>query len=53
MVLDSWFSNSRDGSGGGNVRGIIFDSKSGNGNSRPSAVMAVLKRQWWQREGID
>ncbi len=53
MVLDSWLPNSGNGSGGGNVRGIIFDSKSGNGSSRPSAAMAVLKWQRWQREGID
>ncbi len=53
MVLDSWLSDSSNGSGGGNVRGIIFDSKSGNGSSRPLAAMAVLKRRRWLREGID
>ncbi len=53
MVLDSWLSNSGDGSGGGNVRDIIFDSKSGDGSSWLLAVMAVLKRRQWQREGID
>ncbi len=53
MVLDSWLSNSGNGSGSGDVRGIIFDSKSGDGSSRPLTVMAVLKRRRWQREGID
>jgi hypothetical protein len=52
-VLDSWLSNSGDGSDGGDVRGIIFDSKSGNGSSWPSAAMAVLKWWRWRREGID
>ncbi len=53
MVLDSWLSDSGNGSGGGDVRGIIFNSKSGDGSSRPLAAMAVLKRRRWQREGID
>jgi hypothetical protein len=53
MVLNSWLSDSGNGSGNGNVRGIIFDSKRGNGSSWSSAAMAVLKRQWWQCEGID
>ncbi len=53
MVLNSWLSNSGDGSGGGNMRSIIFDSKSGDGSSWLSAAMAVLKRQRWQCEGID
>ncbi len=52
MVLDSWLSDSGNGSCGGNMRGIIFDSKSGDGSSWPSEAMAVLKRQRWQREGI-
>ncbi len=53
MVLDSWLSDSGDGSGGGNMRGIIFDSKSSNGSSWLSAEMAVLKRRRWQCEGND
>ena len=53
MVLDSWLSDSGNGSGGGDVRGIIFNSKSGDGSSRPLAAMAVLKWRQWQREGID
>jgi hypothetical protein len=53
MVLDSWLSDSGNGSGSGNVRGIIFDSKNGDGSSRPLAAMAVLKWRQWQREGID
>ncbi len=44
MVLDSWLSDSGNGSDGGDVRGIIFDSKRGNGSSHLTAVMAVLKR---------
>ncbi len=52
MVLDSWLSDSGDGSGSGNVRDIIFDSKSGNGSSWPLAAMAVLKRRRWQHEGL-
>jgi hypothetical protein len=53
MVLDSWLSDSGDGSGSGNVRGIFFDSQSSNGSSRLLAAMAVLKWWQWQREGID
>ncbi len=47
MVLNSLLSNSGDGSGGGNVRGIIFDSKNGDGCSQPLAAMAVLKWRRW------
>ncbi len=53
MVLDSWLSGSGNGSGSGNVRGIIFDSKSGNGSSWPSVAMAVLKWWRWGHEGIE
>jgi hypothetical protein len=42
MVLDSWLSDSGDGSAGGDVRGFIFDSKSGDGSSWLLAAMAVL-----------